>query len=432
MKLCMIGTGYVGLVSGVCFADLGNEVICVDNNVDKINLLKKGKIPIYEPGLSELVIKNFKNKKLNFSTDLKKSIKDSDIIFICVGTPTKKGGSSADLSQIYKVSKEISSSINKFKIIITKSTVPVTTGDEIEKILSKKNSKKKFSVVSNPEFLREGEAIRDFVYPDRVVIGTNDKKAGRILKNLYSPLISKGASYLQTSRRAAELIKYASNAFLATKITFINEIANLCEKTNINVEDISIGMGLDKRIGSRFLRAGPAYGGSCFPKDTKAIITTADKFKTNLSVVKSVIKSNENRSKILLDRINRILNRKIKNKIITFLGVTFKANTDDMRDSSSLKMIPWLSKKGATIKYFDPTGYKTEFMKFKNVINKNSIKDAVHRADLVIIHTEWNDFKSINFKSLVKGKKFMIFDMRNIYSSSKIKDQGFKYYSVGK
>ena len=432
MKLCMIGTGYVGLVSGVCFADLGNDVICVDNNVEKINLLKKGKIPIYEPGLSELVIKNFKNKKLNFSTDLKKSIKDSDIIFICVGTPTKKGGSSADLSQIYKVSKEISSSINKFKIIITKSTVPVTTGDEIEKILSKKNSKKKFSVVSNPEFLREGEAIRDFVYPDRVVIGTNDKKAGRILKNLYSPLISKGASYLQTSRRAAELIKYASNAFLATKITFINEIANLCEKTNINVEDISIGMGLDKRIGSRFLRAGPAYGGSCFPKDTKAIITTADKFKTNLSVVKSVIKSNENRSKILLDRINRILNRKIKNKIITFLGVTFKANTDDMRDSSSLKMIPWLSKKGATIKYFDPTGYKTEFMKFKNVINKTSIKDAVRGADLVIIHTEWNDFKSINFKSLVKGKKFMIFDMRNIYSSSKIKDQGLKYFSVGK
>ena len=432
MKLCMIGTGYVGLVSGVCFADLGNDVICVDNNVDKINLLKKGKIPIYEPGLSELVIKNFKNKKLNFSTDLKKSIKDSDIIFICVGTPTKKGGSSADLSQIYKVSKEISSSINKFKIIITKSTVPVPTGDEIEKILSKKNSKKKFSVVSNPEFLREGEAIRDFVYPDRVVIGTNDKKAGRILKNLYSPLISKGASYLQTSRRAAELIKYASNAFLATKITFINEIANLCEKTNINVEDISIGMGLDKRIGSRFLRAGPAYGGSCFPKDTKAIITTADKFKTNLSVIRSVIKSNENRSKILLDRINRILNRKIKNKIITFLGVTFKPNTDDMRDSSCLKMIPWLLKKGAIIKYFDPTGYKTEFKKFKNVINKTSIKDAVYGADLVIIHTEWNDFKSINFKSLVRGKKFMIFDMRNIYSSSKIKDQGFKYYSVGK
>ena len=399
MKLCMIGTGYVGLVSGVCFADLGNEVICVDNNLDKINLLKKGKIPIYEPGLSELVIKNYKNKRLNFSTNLKKSVKSSDIIFICVGTPTKNKGSSADLSQIYKVSKEISSAINKFKIIITKSTVPVTTGDEIEKIFSKKNNNKKFSVVSNPEFLREGEAIRDFIYPDRIVIGTNDKKAGRILKNLYSPLISKGASFLQTSRRAAELIKYASNAFLATKITFINEIANLCEKTGINVEDISIGMGLDKRIGSRFLRAGPAYGGSCFPKDTKAIISTADKFKANLSVIKSVIKSNENRSKILLDRVYQILNKKIRNKKITFLGVTFKANTDDMRDSSSLKMIPWLSKKGAKIKYFDPTGYKSEFSKLKNVFSKTSIKEAVQGSDLVIIHTEWNDFKSINFNN---------------------------------
>ena len=432
MKLCMIGTGYVGLVSGVCFADLGNEVICVDKDLNKINSLKKGKVPIYEPGLSELVIKNFRNKRLNFSTDLKKSVKESDIIFICVGTPTKKGGSSADLSQIYNVTREISSSINSFKIIITKSTVPVTTGDEIEKILSRKNSKKKFSVVSNPEFLREGEAIRDFSYPDRVVIGTNDKKAGKIMKNLYSPLISKGASYLQTSRRAAELIKYASNSFLATKITFINEIANLCEKTGINVEDISIGMGLDKRIGSRFLRAGPAYGGSCFPKDTKAIISTADKFKTNLSVVKSVIKSNENRSKILLDRIYRMLNKKIKNKKITFLGVTFKANTDDMRDSSSLKMIPWLSKKRAIIKYFDPTGYKNEFSKLKNVTNKTSIKDAVQNSDLVILHTEWNDFKSINFKNLAKGKKFIIFDMRNLYSSSKMKEQGFKYFSVGK
>ena len=280
--------------------------------------------------------------------------------------------------------------------------------------------------------MREGEAIRDFVYPDRVVIGTNDKRSGRVLKNLYSPLISKGASYLQTSRRAAELIKYASNAFLATKITFINEIANLCEKTGINVEDISIGMGLDKRIGGRFLRAGPAYGGSCFPKDTKAIISTADKFKTNLSVIKSVIKSNENRSKILLDRVSRILKRKIKNKKISFLGVTFKANTDDMRDSSSLKMIPWLSKKGAIIKYFDPTGYKSEFLKLKNVSNMASIKEAVQGSDLVIVHTEWNDFKSINFKSLVKGKKFIIFDMRNIYSPLKIKEQGFKYYSVGK
>ena len=252
------------------------------------------------------------------------------------------------------------------------------------------------------------------------------------MNNLYAPLISKGAQYIHTSRRAAELIKYSSNAFLATKITFINEIANLCEKTGINVEDISIGMGLDKRIGSRFLRAGPGYGGSCFPKDTKAIISTADKFKINLSVIKSVIKSNESRSNFLLNKVYKILNNKVKNKKITFLGVTFKANTDDMRDSSSLKMIPALSKKGAKINYFDPTGLKKEFSKVKNVSYIDNIKESVKGSDLVIIHTEWNDFKSINFKNLVKGKKFIIYDMRNIYSPMKIKKQGFKYYSIGR
>ncbi len=432
MKLCMIGTGYVGLVSGVCFADLGNNVICVDKDQQKINSLKKGKIPIYEPGLEELVLKNYKNKRLNFSTDLNDSVKKSDIIFICVGTPTKKGGSKADLSQVYNVAKDISKSINKFKIIITKSTVPVTTGDDIEKIIRKKNKKKNFSIVSNPEFLREGEAIRDFIYPDRVVVGTNEVKSNKILKTLYSPLISKGAQYLNTSRRAAELIKYASNAFLATKITFINELANLCEKTNINIEDISIGMGLDKRIGGRFLRAGPAYGGSCFPKDTKAIMNTAERFKINLSVIKSVIKSNENRSNLLLSRINKLLKNRIKNKNICFLGVTFKANTDDMRDSSSLFMIPALSKKGAKVCYYDPTGSKSEFNKYKNVIFKQNIKDAVKKSDLIIIHTEWNDFKSINFKTYIKGKKPLIFDMRNIYSPTKMKQQGFKYFGVGR
>ena len=279
--------------------------------------------------------------------------------------------------------------------------------------------------------MREGEAIRDFTFPDRIVIGSNDTRSHQILKNLYSPLISKGAQYVKASRRAAELIKYASNAFLATKITFINEIANLCEKTGINVEDISIGMGLDKRIGSRFLRAGPAYGGSCFPKDTKAIISTGDKFKTNLSVIKSVIRSNENRSKILLNRVYEILNKKIKNKKITFLGVTFKANTDDMRDSASLSMIPILSKKGAKINYFDPTGEKLDFKKFKNVIFSNNIKDAIKKSDLIIIHTEWNDFKTINFKKDVKNKKFSIFDMRNIYSVDKMKDNKIKYFSIG-
>jgi len=431
MKLCMIGTGYVGLVSGVCFSDLGNDVICVDRDLTKIENLKKGIIPIYEPGLDELVTKNYKNNRLKFSTNLNDSILKSDIIFICVGTPTKKNGNNADLSQVYNVAKEISRSIKKFKIIITKSTVPVITGDEIEKIISKKVSKKLFSVVSNPEFLREGDAIRDFTYPDRVVIGTNDKKSNKILKNLYMPLISKGAKYINTSRRAAELIKYASNAFLATKITFINELANLCEKIDVNVEDISIGMGLDDRIGSRFLRAGPAYGGSCFPKDTKAITATANKFKTNLTVIKSVIKSNENRSSLMLGRVIEILKNKIKNKNICFLGVTFKANTDDMRDSSSLSMIPSLLKKGAKINYFDPTGEKLDFKKFKDVIFSNNIKDAIKKSDLIIIHTEWNDFKTINFKKDVKNKKFSIFDMRNIYSPNKMKDQKIRYFSVG-
>jgi len=428
----MIGTGYVGLVSGVCFSDLGNDVICVDKDLNKINKLKNGVIPIYEPGLEELVLKNVKNKRLQFSNNLETAVKKSDIIFICVGTPTKKGGNSADLSQIFGVARELAKSINKFKIIITKSTVPVTTGDEIENILKKKYSKKKFSVVSNPEFLREGEAIRDFTFPDRVVVGSNDLKSNKILKNLYSPLIGKGAKYVHTSRRAAELIKYASNAFLATKITFINEIANLCEKININIDDIAIGMGLDQRIGSRFLRAGPAYGGSCFPKDTKAITSTADKFKTNLSVIKSVIKSNENRSKLLLQRVYKILDNKVKKKNISFLGVTFKANTDDMRDSSSLTMIPELSKKGALIRYYDPTGFKKDFKKYKNVQFVKSIDRCLAKADLIIIHTEWNDFKSLNFKRLLKNNKTIIFDMRNLYSPNKMNKKNIKYFSVGR
>ena len=432
MKICMIGSGYVGLVSGACFSDLGNDVICVDNDTKKIDNLKKGIIPIYEPGLEELVIRNTKQNRLIFSSNLKESVKKSDIIFICVGTPTRKNGSSADLSYVYNVAKEISLSINKFKIIITKSTVPVTTGDLIENLISKKVNKNLFCVASNPEFLREGEAIRDFTYPDRIVIGTDDKRTNKVLKELYSPLISKGAQYIQTARRSAELIKYASNAFLATKITFINEIANLCEKINVNVEDVAIAMGLDKSIGSRFLRAGPAYGGSCFPKDTKAIVATANKYKTNLSVIKSVIKSNENRNKFLINRVNLILKNKIKNKKITFLGVTFKANTDDMRDSSCLTMIPELVKKGASIKYYDPTGYKEIFKKFKNVSYEKTIERSIDNVDLIIIHTEWNDFKSINFNKLINKKKTKIFDMRNIYSSIKMKNDRISYFSIGK
>ena len=432
MKLCVIGTGYVGLVSGVCFADLGNEVICVDKNLNKINKLKKSIIPIYEPGLDELVKKNTKAGRLKFSTNIAESVLKSNIIFICVGTPTRKNKYEADLSQVFAAAKEIGKNIKSFKIIVNKSTVPVMTGDKVEKILSHKVKKKLFSVVSNPEFLREGEAIRDFIYPDRIVIGTSNKKSNKIIKNLYSPLISKGAKYINTSRRAAELIKYASNAFLATKITFINELANLCEKLNINVEDVSIGIGTDKRIGGRFLRAGPAYGGSCFPKDTRALVDTANKSLTSLSVIKSVINSNNKGSNLLLHRISKILKNRIKNKKITFLGVTFKANTDDMRESSTLKMIPYLNKKGAIIRYYDPTGKKREFDRLKNVKFKNNIKEACISSDLIIIHTEWNEFKLIDLKKIVKKKNFIVYDLRNIYSPEKMKKHKIKYFGIGR
>ena len=425
----MIGTGYVGLVSGTCFADIGNKVYCVDKDKGKIDKLNKGISTIYEPGLDELIKKNSNAGRLLFTNNLYEAVNNSEVIFICVGTPKKKNSQSVDLSYVFKAVKEISKTTKNKKIIVTKSTVPVGTGDDIEKILK---GKKYFDIISNPEFLREGEAIRDFRYPDRIVIGSNKDKVLKKMKNLYQPLINKGAKFFTTSRRGAELIKYASNAFLATKITFINEIANLCEKTNINIEDISLGIGSDSRIGSRFLRAGPAYGGSCFPKDTKGLVSTGDKYKANLSLVKSVIKSNENRKKLLTKKIDLILGKKIRNKVIGFLGVTFKPNTDDMRDSNSLKMIPYLLKKGAKVFYYDPTGKKKEFNKYKNCTFVNNIKKVCQKADLLILHTEWDEFKSIDFKKLVKNKKFKLYDLRNLYDLDSMFNKKIKYYSVGR
>ena len=432
MKICIIGTGYVGLVSGACFADLGNSVWCVDNNKEKIDLLNSNQIPFFEPGLEELVSKNFSSSRLKFTTNLKLAVRNSDIIFICVGTPTLKKSRSADLRHVFKVATEVSKYINRFKIIVTKSTVPVTTGDKIEKLILNKKRKKLFEVVSNPEFLREGEAVRDFRFPDRIIVGSNNKKVTKTLQSLYDPLIKKGAEFFSTNRRGAELIKYASNAFLATKISYINELANLCEKTGVNIEDVSLGIGLDKRIGSRFLRAGPAFGGSCFPKDTKAITVTGDLFKTDLSIIKSVIKSNEKRRILLSKRVKKILSNKIKNKKIAFLGVTFKPNTDDMRQSSSLVMIPFLLKKGAKINYYDPSGEKKEFSKLKNLSFYNNVNAACKNVDLVIIHTEWEEFKALDFKKLYRKKKFKIYDMRNLYSVELMKKKGFNYYSIGR
>ena len=432
MKICMIGTGYVGLVSGACFADLGNSVCCVDKNKEKIDLLNNNQIPFFEPGLHELVSKNFSSNRLKFTTNLKLAVRNSDIIFICVGTPTSKKNRSADLRHVFKAATEISKYINKFKVIVTKSTVPIFTGDKIEKLISKKKRKTFFEVVSNPEFLREGEAIRDFRFPDRIVVGSNNKKVTKKIESLYDPIIKKGAKFFSTNRRGAELIKYASNAFLATKISYINELANLCEKTAVSIEDVSLGIGLDKRIGSRFLRAGPAFGGSCFPKDTKAVTVTGDLFKTDLSIIKAVIKSNEKRRTLLTDRVKKILSNKIKNKKIAFLGVTFKPNTDDMRQSSSLSMIPFLLKKGAKITYYDPSGEKKEFSKLKNLLFCNNVSDVCKNVDLVIIHTEWEEFKALDFKKLYRKKKFKIYDMRNLYSVNLMKKKGFDYYSIGR
>ena len=432
MKLCMIGTGYVGLVSGVCFSDVGNIVYCVDKDKKKIEELNKGNVPIYEPGLEEILKKNYKQNRLKFTTDLKKAVSSSDIIFICVGTPTRKNSNSADLKYVFSVAKELKKIIKSYKIIITKSTVPVTTGDKIENILKNLKKRKLVDIVSNPEFLREGEAIRDFIYPDRVVIGTDSKKANKILRSLYMPIIKKNSRYFNTTRRGAELIKYASNAFLATKISFINEIANLCEKAGIDVKDISFGMGSDERIGDRFLRAGPAYGGSCFPKDTRALIDTGKKFNTDLSIVKTVVTSNDKRKFLSIKRVEKILNNKLLKKTITFLGVTFKPNTDDMREASSIPMIKYFNKKNCKIRYFDPTGEKEEFKNLKNVKYLNSINTACFNSDLIILHTEWNDFKLLNFKKLVKKRNFKIYDMRNMYSPSKMKKLNINYFGIGR
>ena len=429
MKLCMIGTGYVGLVSGTCFADIGHTVYCVDKNIIKIDKLNSGKSPIYEPGLDELIKENSQAKRLFFTTNLSEALNKSDIIFICVGTPNKNKSLSVDLSYVFKVVKEIKKFSKNKKIIVTKSTVPVGTGDLIEKHLK---NKKKFSVISNPEFLREGEAIRDFRYPDRIVIGSDTLKAFKIMKNLYLPLINKGAKFFTTNRRGAELIKYASNAFLATKITFINEMANLCEKTGIDVEDISLGMGSDARIGSRFLRAGPAYGGSCFPKDTKGLVFIGDKAKIDLSIVKSVIKSNESRKLLLVKRIDDVLGKNIKNKKIVFLGVTFKPNTDDMRDAASLYMIPHLLKRKAIISYYDPSGEKKEFNKLKNCMFYSDINKACKNADLIVLHTEWDEFKSLNFSKIIKNKKIILYDLRNLYNTDEMRRKKIKYFSIGR
>ena len=437
MKITVVGTGYVGLVSGTCFAEFGVNVTCVDKDKNKIDNLKKGIIPIFEPGLDELVKKNISSKRLFFETNLKKSIDGSDAIFIAVGTPSRETDGHADLRYVYEVAEEIAECLGHYSVIVNKSTVPIGTGKKVHEIIKNKKPKLDFDVASNPEFLREGSAINDFMRPDRVVIGCESNKAKAILKELYRPLYLLETPIIFTRRETAELIKYAANSFLATKITFINEISDLCEKVGANVSDVSIGIGLDGRIGKKFLHPGPGYGGSCFPKDTLALTRTAQDYKSPLNLVEHVVKSNNKRKKEIYKKILKALKKIKKPHTITILGLTFKPNTDDMRDSPSLDLIPELIKNKCFLKLFDPEGMreaKKIFKKFhKNIEWCDDSYDACKNADALVILTEWNQFRALDLKKLKKLlNKPLIIDLRNIYNPEEIKNMGFKYYSLGR
>ena len=439
MKIAVIGAGYVGLVTAACFSEFGYEVICIDNDKYKIKQLKKNIIPIYEPGLSDLVKKNAKSKYLLFSDNISK-VKDANIIFIAVGTPSsRRGDGEADLKFVFSVVNDISKFLKKGKkqLVITKSTVPVGTGKKIQDIICELRpeliNNKDYFVSSNPEFLREGSAIEDFMRPDRVVCGVTDKHAEETLKELYSPLNLREAPVLFTDIESAEIIKYASNAFLALKVSFINEIANLCEKTGGNVQMVAKGMGLDNRIGPKFLHPGPGFGGSCFPKDTRALYASFKKNKIKNTLVKSVINFNEDRKISIVNKIKNLLKPNIKNKVIAFLGVTFKPNTDDLRESPSLEIIPRLRKLGIKIHAHDPA-FNSEFKikEFDKVKWYGNVLDAMKNADLLVIHTEWNEYRGLDLLKVKKElKNPIILDLRNIFNLDDVKKFNIKYYGIG-
>lgn len=437
MKITIIGTGYVGLVSGACFSEFGVDVVCVDKDKAKIANLKKGIIPIYEPGLNELVKKNINEKRLSFDTDIKSSLIKSDAIFIAVGTPSRRGDGHADLSYVYGAAEEIALALKEYAVIVNKSTVPIGTGKKVYEIIKKKNPKLEFDVASNPEFLREGSAIDDFMRPDRVVIGCDSEKAKNILKELYRPLYLLETPILFTTRETAEMIKYAANSFLATKITFINQIADLCEKVGANVSDVSTGIGLDGRIGKKFLHPGPGYGGSCFPKDTLALVKTAQDHNSPLGLIEHVVNSNESRKKNIYKKIINVLPQNSKNKTVAILGLTFKPNTDDMRDSPSLDIIPMLIKKDCKLKVFDPEGMEEAKKYFTGLNNEiiycNDPYETTIDSDALVILTEWNQFRALDFKKIKKNlRKKIIIDLRNVYNPKEIAELGFEYHSIGR
>lgn len=433
MRVVMVGTGYVGLVSGVCFADFGHNVICVDKDPKKIETLEAGGVPIYEPGLQDLISKNVAAGRLSFTTDLETAMKSVDAVFIAVGTPSRRGDGFADLTYVYAAAEEIATHIKDFTVVVTKSTVPVGTGDEVETILAKHCAADDFAVVSNPEFLREGAAISDFKRPDRVVVGTDNAKAIEVMRDLYRPLYLNETPIVFTARRTSELIKYAANAFLATKITFINEMADLCEAVGGNVQEVARGIGLDKRIGNKFLHAGPGYGGSCFPKDTLALVRTAQEASIELSIVDAVITANNNRKMNMAKKIEAAMDGQLKGKTIAILGLAFKPNTDDMRDAPSLTIIPYLQDRGAEIRAYDPEAMNEAKHLLSGVNYTQNAYDCLQGADLAVIITEWDQFRALDLarvKDSLNAPKLV--DLRNIYRADDMKKMGFEYYSIGR
>ncbi|MCA6097339.1 UDP-glucose dehydrogenase family protein [Bradyrhizobium australafricanum] len=433
MKIAMVGTGYVGLVSGACFADFGHQVVCVDKDAGKIEALKHGKIPIYETDLDKLVETNAAAGRLTFTTELAGAVADADAVFIAVGTPSRRGDGHADLSYVYAAAREIGAALKKFTVVVTKSTVPVGTGDEVERLIRETNPDADFAVASNPEFLREGAAIQDFRHPDRIVVGTEDDRAKRVMGEVYRPLYLNQAPILYTARRTAELIKYAANAFLATKITFINEIADLSERVGANVQEVARGIGLDNRIGTKFLHAGAGYGGSCFPKDTRALFKTALDHDVQLKIVEATLTANDNRKRAMARKVANVLGGELRGKTIGVLGLTFKPDTDDMREAPSIPLINGLIDFGAKVRAYDPIGMEQARKELPEIEYCKDAYECARRADALVIVTEWRQFRALDLKRIKQEMKHpVVVDLRNIYRPDEMAAHGFTYDSIGR
>ena len=434
MRIVMIGTGYVGLVSGVCFSDFGHDVICVDKDPAKIEMLKRGEVPIYEPGLDELMSKNVSAGRLSFTMDLAGSVAGADAVFIAVGTPTRRGDGHADLTYVFAAAEEIAHAISEYTVVVTKSTVPIGTNRQVKQIIQKTNPEAEFDVASNPEFLREGAAIDDFMHPDRVVVGVQNDKAAEVMGEVYRPLFLRDFPIVTTDLESAEMIKYAANAFLATKITFINEVAALCEKVGADVKQVAKGMGLDGRIGNKFLHAGPGYGGSCFPKDTSALARIGQEYASPMQFTETVIKVNDETKRRMIDKIRSLCNEDFNGKTIAVLGVTFKPDTDDTRDAPSLTIIPALVGGGAKVRVVDPQGRREGETLLPSVHWYDDPYKAVHGTDMMVILTEWNEFRALDLKKIARKMTTpRLADLRNIYTLKEAKRAGFeRYVSIGR